>query len=91
MLGYQKKVEAWFENDVFPAMRVRRAVELKASEFLAIARRMEERKAFEYAHRVMQNCGQVMRHAMAMDRAERNPVADLRGALVPAPEKNRGR
>lgn len=85
---YQKKVEAWFENDVFPAIGVRRAVELKASDFLAIARRMEERKAFESAHRVMQNCGQVMRYAVATDRAERNPVADLRGALVPAPERN---
>lgn len=86
--GYQKKVEAWFENDVFPAIGVRRAVELRASDFLTIARRMEERKAFESAHRVMQNCGQVMRYAVATDRAERNPVADLRGALVPAPEKN---
>lgn len=86
--GYQKKVEAWFENDVYPTIGARRAMELKASDFLAIARRMEERKAFESAHRVMQNCGQVMRYAVATDRAERNPVADLRGALVPAPEKN---
>ncbi|KAG0731468.1 hypothetical protein G6F23_015278 [Rhizopus arrhizus] len=36
----------------------------------------------------MQNCGQVMRYAVATDRAERNPVADLRGALVPPPERN---
>lgn len=36
----------------------------------------------------MQNCGQVMRYAVATERAERNPVADLRGALVPASEKN---
>ncbi len=49
---------------------------------------MEARQAFESAHRVMQNCSQVMRYAVATDRAERNPVADLRGALVPAPEKN---
>jgi len=86
--GYKKKVEAWFENDVFPGIGSRRAAELRASDFLGIARRMEERQAFESAHRVMQNCGQVMRYAVATDRAERNPVADLRGALVPAPEKN---
>lgn len=46
------------------------------------------REAFESAHRIMQNCGQVMRYAVATDRAERNPVADLRGALIPPPEKN---
>ncbi|MDX3932712.1 MAG: integrase arm-type DNA-binding domain-containing protein [Stenotrophomonas sp.] len=86
--NYRKKVAAWFEKDVFPFIGSRRAVELKASDFLAVARRMEAREAFESAHRVMQNCGQVMRYAVATDRAERNPVADLRGALVPAPEKN---
>jgi len=86
--GYEKKVAAWFENDVFPAIGARRAADLKASDFLAIARKMEGREAFESAHRVMQNCGQVMRYAVATDRAERNPVQDLRGALVPAPERN---
>jgi integrase len=86
--GYQKKVEAWFEKDVFPFVGSRRAAELKASDFLQVARRMEARDAFESAHRIMQNCGQVMRYAVATDRAERNPVADLRGALIPPPEKN---
>lgn len=86
--AYGKKVIAWFEKDVFPYIGARRARDLKASDFLHVARRMEAREAFESAHRVMQNCGQVMRYAVATDRAERNPVADLRGALVPAPEKN---
>ena len=86
--GYEKKVAAWFEKDVFPYIGARRASELKASDFLQVARRMEARAAVESAHRVMQNCGQVMRYAVATDRAERNPVADLRGALLPAPEKN---
>jgi integrase len=86
--GYHKKVAAWFEKDVFPFLGSRRAADLKTSDFLQVARRMEARDAFESAHRIMQNCGQVMRYAVATDRAERNPVADLRGALVPPPEKN---
>jgi len=87
--NYSKKVEAWFDNDVPPPpIGKLRAADLKASDFLKIARKMEARQAFESAHRVMQNCSQVMRYAVATDRAERNPVADLRGALVPAPEKN---
>lgn len=36
----------------------------------------------------MQNCGQIMRYAVATDRAERNPFADLRGALVTPPGRN---
>ena len=83
--AYGKKVIAWFEKVVFPYIGVRRAGDLKASDFLHVATRMESRAAFESAHRVMQNCGQVMRYAVAADRAERNPVADLRGALVRHP------
>ncbi|MEN5069346.1 integrase arm-type DNA-binding domain-containing protein [Stenotrophomonas sp. TWI1183] len=86
--GYQKKVAAWFEKDVFPFLGSRRAADLKASDFLHVARRMEAREAFESAHRLMQNCGQVMPYAVATDRAARNPVADLRVALIPPPEKN---
>jgi len=85
---YSKRVQAWFENDVFPHIGKLRAADLKASDFLKIARKMEERQAFESAYRVMQNCSQVMRYAVTTDRAERNPVADLRGALVPSPERN---
>lgn len=75
---------AWFEKDVLPYIGARRAGDLKASDFLQVARRMEARAAFESAHQVMQNCGQVMRYAVATDRAERNPVAGLRGC-APAP------
>jgi len=42
----------------------------------------------ETAHRVMQNCGQVFRYAVATGRAERDPTADLRGALPPPKEKH---
>lgn len=51
--GYQKKVAAWFEKDVFPFIGARRAADLKASDFLQVARRMEAREAFESAHRIM--------------------------------------
>lgn len=56
-----KRVEAWFENDVFPYIGKLRAADLKASGLLKIARKMEERQAFESAHHVMQNCGQARR------------------------------
>lgn len=82
--GYSVKVAAWMDNDVFPYIGSRPVAELTAPEFLRVARRIEERGAIESAHRIMQNCGQVMRYAIATGRADRNPVADLKGAL-PAP------
>jgi integrase len=42
----------------------------------------------ETAHRAMQNCGQVFRYAVATGRAERDPTADLRGALPPPKGKH---
>lgn len=65
--GYQKKVAAWFEKDAPPFIGARRAAELKASDFLQVARRKKAREAFESAHRIMHNCGQAMRYAVATD------------------------
>lgn len=85
---YMAKVQAWFDNDVFPWIGARPVSEVTATEFLRVARRMEDRGAIESAHRTLQNCSQVMRYAIATGRAERNPVADLRGALPQAPERH---
>lgn len=46
-------------------------------------RRIENRGAIETAHRALQNRSQVFRYAIATGRAERDPAADLRGALRP--------
>lgn len=86
--SYRCKVVAWMDNDVFPWIGGRPVAELAAPDFLRVARRIEERGAIEPAHRIMQNCGQVMRYAVATGRADRNPVADLRGALAPPMERH---
>ena len=85
---YRVKIEAWLANDVFPWIGGRPVAEVTAPEFLRCARRMESRGAVESAHRVLQNCGQVMRYAIATGRADRNPVTDLRGALASPPERH---
>lgn len=86
--SYLSKVEAWLVNDVFPWIGKRPVAEITAPEFLKAARRVEERGAIESAHRILQNCGQIMRYAIATGRAERNPVSDLKGAISPAPERH---
>jgi integrase len=71
------------EYDVFPWLGGRPIAEVTAPELLTVLRRIENRGAGETAHRVRQICGQVLRYAVATGRAERDPSADLRGALAP--------
>lgn len=71
------------EVDIFPWLGRRAIREIKASELLTALRRIESRGAKETAHRALQNCGQVFRYAVRTDRTERDPTADLRGALAP--------
>lgn len=71
------------QSDVFPVIGARPIGELKAPEVLTMLRRIESRGALETAHRVRTICGQVFRYAVATGRAERDPSADLKGALPP--------
>ncbi len=86
--SYKVKVTAWMANDVFPWIGSRPVSEVTAYEFLQVARRIEDRGAIESAHRILQNCGQVMRYAIATRRATANPVTDLKGALASPPERH---
>jgi hypothetical protein len=51
-------------------------------------RRIESRGALEVAHRVKTVCGQIFRYAVATGRADRDPTADLKGALKPHKESH---
>ncbi|MCL2009681.1 MAG: site-specific integrase [Synergistaceae bacterium] len=54
-----------------------------------LLRRLEDRGIIDTAHRVMNYCSQIFRYAVATGRAERDPTADLRGALQPLKSKHR--
>jgi integrase len=75
------------EQDVFPWLGARPIGAIKPPELLAVLRRIEAR-SLEMAFRVKTACGQVFRYAVAEGRAERNPVADLQGAMPPVKNKN---
>ena len=77
------KIFARFVNDIFPIIGAKAVGTVTAPELLEALRRIEARGAVETAHRTLQNCGQVFRYAIATGRAERDPSADLRGALSP--------
>jgi len=76
------------EVDIFPWIGNRPVSEIMAAEILAALRRIENRGAIETAHRAHQNVSQVFRYAIATGRAERDPSADLRGALEPVKKQH---
>lgn len=82
--SHAEKIIARLEKDVFPWLGGRAIAEIKAPEVLSVLRRVEARGAVDTAHRVHQNCGQVLRYAVATGRAERDVTGDLRGALPAA-------
>ena len=80
-----RRLERW----VFPWLGSRPIGEVSAAELLAILRRIEERGRLETAHRVRGYCSQILRYAIATQRAERDVAADLRGALQSAIKRHR--
>lgn len=77
-----------FEKNVFPWLGSKNINDITAPELLACLRRIENRGALDTAHRTHQQCSQVFRYAVATGRAERDPSADLKGALPPIRTKH---
>ena len=75
-----------FERDIFPWIGKKPIADLTPPGLLSVVRRIESRGAVETAHRALQNCGQVIRYAVATGRAPRDITADLREALPPTQE-----
>lgn len=76
------------EGDLFPKLGAKLITEITAPELLATIRQVEARGALDMARRALQISGQVFRFAIVTGRAERDPSADLKGALKTAKTKN---
>lgn len=87
--GHAEKVLRRFELYIFPWLGSRPLHEISAPELLEALRRIEAKGAVETAHRALQTCGQVFRYGIATGRCERDPAADLHGALTPSREIHR--
>jgi integrase len=77
------------EEDVFPQIGSIPASDVPTSAFRDVVKKIEARGAAEIAKRVLQNCSQIMRYAVAHDHATRNPVVDVRPADILNPRKKR--
>lgn len=71
------------EKNIFPAIGDRPVKDIQPPELLRAIRMIENRGAVETARRVLQVCGQIFRYAVASGLADRDPSADLKGALPP--------
>jgi len=86
--SYSERLIRRLEKDVFPYIGKIPVTDITPVLVLGCVRRIEERGAIETAHRTLQNCGQIMRYAVATARAQRDPCSDLRGALPPSKAKH---
>ncbi len=72
----------WLLALAYPVLGNRPITEIGPPELLNMLRRVEARGRYETARRLRSTCGQVFRYAIATGLAERDPSADLRGALT---------
>jgi len=86
--GHATKILSALTRDLFPWIGRRPINEIKAPELLATLRRIENRGALETAQRMRGLLSSIFRYAVATGRAERDPAADLRGALPQPNEKH---
>lgn len=80
-LSHQSRTKSALERDMYPFLGNRPIASITAPELLSVLRKIEQRGAIETAHRAKQTAGQVFRYAVATGRADRDPSADLKGAL----------
>jgi len=83
------KIMRSLERDIFPWIGARPIKDIKAPELLAVLRRVESRGVIDGAHRLRGICGMIFRYAVSTGRSEREPTADLRGALAQHQETHR--
>jgi integrase-like protein len=97
--GYAKQARVWVSHhardvlrrlvtNLFPDLGGRPISAITGTELLAAVRKIEQRGAHEFAHRVLQVASQVFRYGVATGRCERDPAPDLRGALTPHKSRN---
>ncbi len=80
---HAQNVTRRFEVDIFPYIGNRPIADIDPPELVEVLRRIEKRGALDVTARVKQICGQVFRYGIYTSRCQRDPSADLKGALKP--------
>jgi integrase len=86
---HRTKILLYMERNLFPYIGSRPVGDIKPSELLPVMRRMEERGAINMAQVMRGVCTNIFRYAVITGRAERDPAADIKGAIATYVRKNR--
>jgi integrase len=86
---YARDTITRLERYLFPHIGARPISEIVAPEILAPLRAIEAQGKNEMAHTMRQLAGQIFRYGIATGVCDRDPAADLRGALAPVVVKHR--
>jgi len=81
--------ESELSNHILPWLGALKINTIRAMDILQVCQRIEANGHHEQAHRVKMLCGQIMRYAVAIGKAERDPTPDLKGALTPVKSLHR--
>lgn len=80
---HKVEVERRLENNVMPFIGKRNIQKISTAEVLEIIKKVEERGAFDLAKRVLNDCSQIWRFAMASGFCKRNITDGLSVVLLP--------
>tara|TARA_R100001163_G_C5050452_1_gene187335 strand:+ start:219 stop:1418 length:1200 start_codon:yes stop_codon:yes gene_type:complete len=80
--AHAKRTGSILKNHLMPHLANRPMVNVTPPELLGVLRLIEGQGSINTAHRAKQIAGQIYRYAIASGRAERDPSADLAGAMV---------
>lgn len=79
--NYSKHMLKRLQHNVFPFIGQQPVSLLTVEHLLTCLRKIEDRKRYDLAHRMLQVIGQVLRYAVITGRVERDITSDLKGAL----------
>lgn len=86
--GTCQQVENFLAINCYPAFGDKPIRDVTAHEVLAVLRQMEQRGSVSSALKVRQWCSAIFCYAVATLRAESDPAAALRGAIIPQKTQN---
>lgn len=81
--GHGDRILSRLKADLFPHIGHLPVAQVRPLDILDALKKVEQRGAHEVARRLLQTCNQIYRYAVVHEQAERNPAADLKGALKP--------
>ena len=87
---HAKRTGSILKNHLLPYLADRPMMDVKPPELLSVLRLVEGKGSINTAHRAKQIAGQIYRYAIASGRAETDPSAHLKGALVNEKPKHFG-